>query len=322
MTGFIDKSQAGRVTEFRVTEGERLDLRLVRLGLAKSRRDAREMIERGRVRVNGRRWRKGDVVAAGDGVEVIAAPDACAIAPDTDGEIPVLYEDADLLVVAKPAPMACHPLRPGERGTVMNTMAARFPETLTAGPKPAEGGLIHRLDNGTSGALMIARTADACATMRAALKAGGIARRYLALAAGPIERAIEIAAPIAHHAKNPRRMIMPDYGGHERSRSAAWRSAPRPAISLVTPLQRRGDFTLVEVTPATGVRHQIRVHLASLGCPIVGDTLYGGPESKQLGAGRFWLHLAELEFTAPAGARVHPISPTPADLEAALAAIA
>ena len=321
MTGFIDKSRAGRVTESRVTEGERLDLCLVRLGMARSRRDAREMIERGAVRVNGRRWRKGDAVAAGDGVAVIAAPDASAIAPDADGGISVLYEDADLLVIAKPAPMACYPLRPGERGTVMNAIAARFPETLTAGPKPAEGGLIHRLDNGTSGALMIARNPGAYATMRAALKAGGIARRYRALAAGRIERTIEIGAPIAHHAKNPRRMIMLDYDGRDRSRSVAYRSAPRPAISVVTPLQRRGDFTLVEVTPATGVRHQIRVHLASLGCPIVGDALYGGPESRRLGAGRFWLHLAELEFTAPAGGMARAIAPTPADLEAALAAI-
>ncbi len=294
----------------------------MRLGWAGSRRAARELIASDRVRVNGRRWRKGEPIAAGDRVEVAPAAETPAIAPEPDREIVSLYEDDAVIVVAKPAPMACYPLRSGAVGTVMNAVAARFPESVTAGPKPGEGGLIHRLDNGTSGVLMIARSTDGYAAMRAALKSGAIARRYLALAAGRIERTTDITAPIAHHAKNPRRMVVVDDDGDGRSRAAAHRSAARPARSVVTPIHRLNGFTLVEVAPSTGVRHQIRVHLASLGHPIAGDQLYGGPELPQLAPGRFWLHLAELEFVSPAiGVRVHVAAPLPADLEAALAAV-
>jgi 23S rRNA pseudouridine1911/1915/1917 synthase len=290
----------------------------VRLGLAQSRRAARELIESGRVRVNGRRWRKGEAVASGDAVEIEPASETPAIAPAAKSELAILYEDRDLLIVAKPAPMACYPLRPGENGTMMNAVVARFPETAEAGPKPAEGGLIHRLDNGTSGALMIARNPGAYAAMRAALKNGAIMRRYHALVAGTIERPLRIDSPIAHHAKNPRRMVAVCGAPPVGSAASAYRSNPRPALTAVTPIRRIGGFTLVAAAPTTGVRHQIRVHLASAGFPIAGDELYGAPQALRLAPGRFWLHLAELELTAPNGAFVRVSAPYPADLESAL----
>jgi 23S rRNA pseudouridine1911/1915/1917 synthase len=292
------------------------------LGLARSRRAARELIESGRVRINGRRGRKGEAVAASDAVEIAPASNTPAIAPASGADLAILYEDSDLLIVAKSAPMACYPLRPGERGTVMNMVAARFPETAEAGPKPAEGGLIHRLDNGTSGALMIARNPGACALMRAALKNGAIMRCYHALVAGAIERPLRIDSPIAHHAKNPRRMVAVRGAPPVGPAASAYRSNPRAALTAVTPLRRIGGFTLVEAAPATGVRHQIRVHLASAGFPIAGDELYGGPKTLWLAPGRFWLHLAELELTAPGGAFVRVSAPYPADLESALSGVA
>ncbi len=295
---------------------------LVRLGFARSRRAARELVESGRVRVNGRRWRKGGTVAPGDAVEVAPDSETPAIAPAADADIAILYEDPDLLIVAKPAPMACYPLRPGDGGTVMNGIAARYPETAAAGPKPAEGGLIHRLDNGTSGALMIARKRSAYAAMRAALTSGAIARRYHALVAGTIDRPLRIAQPIAHHAKNPRRMVAVGAAPHAGPAANAYRSHPRPALTAVAPLRKIGGFTLIEAAPATGVRHQIRVHLASVGHPIAGDELYGGPHLQSLAPGRFWLHLAELGLTAPGGAFVRVSAPYPADLESALSASA
>ncbi len=294
----------------------------MRLGLAQSRRAARELIESGRVRVNGRRGRKGETVTLGDAVEISPVSETPAIVPAAEAELAVLYEDPGLLIIAKPAPMACYPLRPGETGTVMNAVAARFPETAEAGPKPAEGGLIHRLDNGTSGALMIARNRGAHAMMRAALKNGAIARRYHALVAGTIERPLRIDWPIAHHAKNPRRMVAVRGGPPTESAAGAYRSNPRIALTAVTPLRRLGGFTLVEAAPATGVRHQIRVHLASAGFPIADDELYGGPQSLWLAPGRFWLHLARLELTTPCGTRVKVAAPYPADLESALSGAA
>ena len=277
------------------------------MGHAASRRDAREMLARGAVLLNGRRGIKGAVVRAGDNVEVEVLPTLAAIEPDADNQIEVLFEDPALIVVNKPGSVPCHPLRPGERGTVMNSVVARFPETAAIGYKPIEGGLIHRLDNGTSGALMIARTADAFATLRHAIRSGAIKRRYLALVSGNLKAPLNLDTPIAHHPKNPRSMILVS----DESDSA--RLAARSALTRVGPMRRVGNFTVVSVMPSTGVRHQIRVHLASAGFPIVGDDLYGGAPSG-LGPGRFWLHLSEIEFESPASGVSKVSAPLPNEL--------
>jgi 23S rRNA pseudouridine1911/1915/1917 synthase len=289
------------------TTGERLDHYLVRTGHAASRRDAREMVARGAVLLNGRRGLKGAVVRAGDNVEVEASPALAAIEPDSGTPIEVLFEDPALVVVNKPGGVPCHPLKPGERGTVMNAIVARFPETAVIGDKPIEGGLIHRLDNGTSGALMIARTADAFALLRSAIRSGAIKRRYLALVSGNLKAPLNLGTPIAHHPKNPRKMIVVS-DESDRARLAA-----RPAVTRIEPIRRVGNFTLVSVTPSTGVRHQIRVHLASAGFPMVGDDLYGGAPA-DLGPGRFWLHLSEIEFESPASGAGKVPAPLTADL--------
>src|SRR5271170_1569563 len=122
---------------------ERLDHYLVRLGWARSRRAAHEMLAGGIVRVNGRVLRKGELIGSGDTVEIAEASTLSALEPDPEIKIEVLFRDSAMLVVNKPAPMACHPLRPGERGTVMNGLAAAIPEAATAGDNPREGGLVH-----------------------------------------------------------------------------------------------------------------------------------------------------------------------------------
>ncbi len=287
--------------------GERLDHYLVRTGHAVSRRDARAMVERGAVMLNGRRGIKGAVVRPGDNVEVEESSHPAAIEPDGDAPLEVLFEDAALIVVNKPGGVPCHPLRPGERGTVMNAVAARFPETVTIGEKAVEGGLVHRLDNGTSGALMIARTAEAVTTLRSALRSGAIKRKYLALVTGHLRAPLTLSAPIAHHPKNPRKMIVV---ANEADRA---KLAARPTLTRVEPIRRVGDLTLVAVTPSSGVRHQIRVHLASAGFPIVGDELYGGRPSI-LAAGRFWLHLSEIELQSPASGATKIAAPLPGEL--------
>jgi len=264
------------------------------------------MVARGAVRLNGRRGIKGAIVGAGDEVEVEAMPTRDAIAPDADKPLAVLFEDPALVVINKPGGVPCHPLRRGERGSVMNAVVARFPEVADVGDKLNEGGLIHRLDNGTSGALMIARNADAYTTLRRAIRSGAIKRKYLALVSGHLRAPMTLDTPIAHHPKNPRRMIVCDATRTERLHA-------RPALTRIEPLRRIGPATLVEVMPATGMRHQIRVHLAHAGYPIVGDDLYGGAAS-ELAAGRFWLHLAEIELESPASGPIKASAPLPEDL--------
>ena len=308
----------------------------MRLGLAPSRRSASVLIESGRVRVNGRRQRKGAVVNANDCIEVIAAPassPARAIAK-SEVTLEILHEDDCLLIVNKPALLPCHPLSIADETSVITLLARDYPEVYpgdfaedeTRGTKPLEGGLIHRLDNGTSGALMVARTPDALRFMREALRASRIYRRYEAMAAGHLNQPIKLAWPIAHHRKNPARMVIVDDSPTLTSQAekivrAPYRGTPREAFSYVEPIARVNDFTLVNVIPRTGLRHQIRVHLAAIGRPIVNDELYGAPKFSPLEAGRFWLHLAELRFDSPSGHQVHIFAPYPPDLDEALATL-
>jgi 23S rRNA pseudouridine1911/1915/1917 synthase len=303
------------------------------MGWATSRRAAVDLIARGSVQVNGQRYRKGATIAPGDNVEVIEGDAGETLAANPDLKINILFEDAAVIVAAKPALMPCHPLHFDEHDTVMNGIVAAYPETANAGDKPLEGGLIHRLDNGTSGALMIARSHDAFIAMREALTAGRVTRRYRALVVGRLDRTIEIATPIAHHHKNSRKMVVVDegidaipgamasmdshryaIGSTSPAVSKRYRSQPRPAFTKVQAISFANGFTLVEMTPRTGSRHQIRVHLASIGYPIAGDELYGGPPLAGLEPGRFWLHLSELEFESPAGGHVKVSAPIAHDL--------
>jgi 23S rRNA pseudouridine1911/1915/1917 synthase len=297
---------------------ERLDLCLVRLGFAPSRRTARALISADRVRVNGRRLRKGEAVAPGDNIEIAGLPLPAGLAPNPNLKIGVLFEDSAILVVDKPGRIPCHPLRAEERGTVMNAAAAAYPETAAAGDKPLEGGLVHRLDNGTSGALIIARTHEAFNALRDAIRHGHIVRVYHALVTGVLDHPIEIATPIAHHPKNPRKMVTTAARGVATGMGGDILAGARPAATMVEPIERLRGFTLVAVRPRTGCRHQIRVHLASVGLPLAGDALYGAPPLAGLAPGRFWLHLAALELDSPASGHIRVESPLPADLRDAL----
>jgi 23S rRNA pseudouridine1911/1915/1917 synthase len=260
------------------------------------------------VRVNGARLDKAQVVGPSDRVEVVAELRASSIEPNPTLPIERLYVDRALIVVNKPGRIPCHPLRAGESNTVMNAMVAHFPETAAAGNTPREGGLVHRLDNGTSGALLIARTPEAFTVLRGAIRAGKIVRIYQALVAGHLASRLELNSPIAHHRANSRKMMLGDPDTEDRKR------AGRPAATLVEPVRGVGSTTLIRVVPRTGLRHQIRLHLASAGFPIVGDLLYGGPEVAALPENRFWLHLAEIALDSPASGHIKVTAPLPGDL--------
>jgi 23S rRNA pseudouridine1911/1915/1917 synthase len=302
--------------------GERLDICLVRRGLADSRREARRLINAGYVLVNGRRCAKGRSVSAGDTVEIRSRFAPALLTPDFSLSLDVLYRDEEILVVNKPGLLPCHPLHGEDRPTLMNAVVAHFPTAAHAGNKPLEGGLIHRLDNGTSGAVMIALNPEGFAYLRAALKENKITRHYTALVQGVMENPLELNASIAHHPRNRRKMIVV----HDEREASRLRA--RPAVTIAAPVRRVDGFTLVQVMPRSGTRHQIRAHLADGGFPIAGDELYGGAAMQTLAPQRFFLHLAELRIprmetgqnppasqTDSARAMLHIVAPLPVDLQ-------
>ena len=255
------------------------------------RRQLGALFDDGGVRVAGKRIKKGDRVAIGDVLELAHAPVSGAALrpvadPDAATRIVVVVERADLVVLDKPAGMPSQPLRAGELGTVANAIAARWPECAAIGDDPRDGGLVHRLDIGTSGLLVAARTVDAHRALRDAFGAGQIAKTYLAITDGsPVSR--ECDAPLAQRGK---RVVVDFADGLAAYTSfAIERSSATHAV--------------VRCTAQTGRMHQVRAHLAHVGSPITGDVLYGGSE-----AAGFFLHAATIEL-AMVGQRIEASVP-------------
>ncbi|WP_224245945.1 RluA family pseudouridine synthase [Hyalangium gracile] len=286
--------------------GQRVDL-FIGEALGLSRAKLKRLFEEGAVKVNGRAAKKGLLVTAGQRITVEYEEETREAVPDAGFPLVVLYEDATVVAVDKPAGRPSHPLRPGETGTVANALVARYPECATASEDSREGGLCHRLDIETSGVLLAARTREAWHTLRAAFGGRGVDKRYLALVTGPLAEEGEIDLPLRHHPRHPDR-VEPALPGAEGAREAH---------SLFRVLGRSGEYSLVEVKILTGVLHQVRAHMAGVGSPLVGDTLYGGKE--QPGLSRFFLHAQSLGFSHPVtGKAVQVESPVPADLSEVL----
>jgi 23S rRNA pseudouridine1911/1915/1917 synthase len=261
----------------------RLDA-LVRTALpAASRRLVRALIADGSVRVNGRRAAKGSRVAVGDLIEL---PDLDTLAPEPDLPLHVLHEDADLVAIDKPGGVPGHALDPRQRGTMAGALLARYPE-LAGVAGPADAGLVHRLDTGTSGVLLAARSPDSYARLREAFRNHDVVKRYVAVVAGVPKVGTVIDAALAHDAADRRRMRA------ARADERAW-----PARTRIVAVEAHGRLARVQVEIRTGVTHQVRAHLALAGHPVVGDALYGGAPSI-LPPERHALHAASLEFPAP-----------------------
>jgi len=286
--------------------GQRVDL-FVGEALGLSRAKLKRLFEEGAVQVNGRPAKKGLLVAAGQRISVTWEEETREAVPDADFPLVVLYEDEAVVAVDKPAGRPSHPLRPGETGTVANALVARYPECAQASEDPREGGLCHRLDIETSGVLLAARTREAWNALRSAFSGRDVDKRYLALVTGPLAEEGEIDLPLRHHPRHPDR-VEPAMPGDEGAREAH---------SIFKVLGRSGQYSLVEVRILTGVLHQVRAHMAGVGAPLVGDTLYEG--RAEPGLSRFFLHAQSLGFTHPVtGRKVHVESPVPPELTAVL----
>ncbi len=290
-----------------VAPGARID-RYLSDQLQISRARLKRLFESGLVRIDGRRVPKGAPVHQGARIE-IDLPDAPG-APCPEPELPlaILYEDSAMLAIDKPPGLPVHPLGAGECSTLAGALIARFPECAQASPEaPLECGIAHRLDIETSGVILAARTPEAYRALRARFAERQVDKHYAALVGGlPADRG-EIALPIAHHPTDARRMVAcADEGGLAQLKA-------REALTRYAIERWLGDFALLDVEIPTGVRHQIRVHLAAIGAPIAGDQLYGGPAIE--GLDRHFLHARRVGLRHPVtGARTDIEAPLPEDL--------
>lgn len=293
-------------------DGERLD-RVVSLLTGMSRRQAAEAVARGLVRLDGepvearsRRVREGEEVRVeGGGAE----PEAPPVADPAVG-FTIVHEDEHVVVVDKPAGLVVHPGAGNETGTLVHGLLARYPEVAEVGP-PQRPGIVHRLDRGTSGLLMVARTAEAHGSLVGQLSDRRVDRRYQALVHGRVQADEgRIEAAIGRSPRDRTKMAVVADGREARTAYTVERRWARPAVSLL------------ECRLETGRTHQIRVHVSAIGHPVVGDATYDSSRDHH-GLDRPFLHAVRLAFTHPAdGSPMVFSSSLSADLEGVLAELA
>ena len=228
------------------------------------------------------------------------------IASDGEAAIRLIHAERDFLVLDKPAGISVHG-GPGVRGrTVADWIIERYPETKGVGDEPAlRPGIVHRLDRNTSGVMIVARNQEAFEKLKQLFKDRRVEKTYLALVVGTPKRKIGVIdAPIGRMASNPTKR-----GTGPRVRGG------RKAMTEYRTLERIGSYTLLEVKPKTGRMHQIRVHLASIGTPVAGDTSYGGTRTRIEHLDRQFLHAWRLAFSYPEGRRWQFDAPLPKDLK-------
>jgi 23S rRNA pseudouridine1911/1915/1917 synthase len=274
-------------------------------GLSRSR--VQRLISEGRVTADGHPVKANTIVPSGTVLVIdVPPPEPAGIEPEAI-PLDVVYEDADMLVVNKPAGLVVHPSPGHWSGTLVNALLAR--DTAYGGIAGVERpGIVHRLDRDTSGLLMVAKTDAAQTSLMAQLKARRVKKTYLALVQGGVQAAVgRIEAPVGRDPKNRMRMaVVPD---------------GRPSVTGYRVRERFAAWTLLELDLVTGRTHQIRVHLAALGHPVAGDAVYGtgtarrGPD----GLDRLFLHAWRVVFASPAtGDLVRLEAPLPDVLEAVL----
>ena len=300
-------------------DGVRVD-RAVALLADVSRSAVDALVAAGRVTVDGRAvTSRSAKLVAGQTLEVDRPDDADIPGPvgEPAVEFEVVHVDDQVVVVDKPAGLVVHPGAGHRTGTLVNGLVARFPDVAAlpglVGSAPDRPGIVHRLDRGTSGLMVVARTPDAYRSLVAQLSSREVARTYRALVLGSVEGESGLVdAPIGRSVSSPTRMSISRKGKEARTR---YRVEARFELPAPT--------TLLRASLETGRTHQIRVHLSAIGHPVVGDAPYGqGRSLPGSTVTRPFLHAYELAFDHPrTGDRVSWTSALPADLAAQLAAL-
>jgi 23S rRNA pseudouridine1911/1915/1917 synthase len=266
--------------------GERLDVFLA--SHAGSRAAAQRLIDGGRVTVNGASRPKRHVLAGGEAIAVEKDRPGEERADVPTAPFAVAYEDEHLLVIDKPAGLVVHPGAGQRTGTLVQGLLARYPEIRGVGEDPERPGIVHRLDKGTSGLLLVARTGEAHAALVAALAARDVHRQYRALVWGQVAAARGVIdAPIGRSAREPTKMAVDERGREARTRYEVRQRFAEPV-----------EVTELVCNLETGRTHQIRVHLRSIGHPVVGDARYGG-ERQSFSMLRPFLHAEALHLAHP-----------------------
>ena len=291
-------------------DGMRLD-RAVALVADVSRATADRLLRAGCVRLDdtvvssrARRVVEGESLS----VDVLEAPAAARPEPDPDVVFDTVFEDPEFVVVCKPPELVVHPGAGIDRATLVNGLLARYPEISSVGD-PERPGIVHRLDRGTSGLLVVARSDRAYRSLTEQMRSRQVERAYSCLAWGHLEASSgTIDAPVGRSRRNPLRMTVTDRGRPARTHYEVERRFDRPAAA-----------SLLACRLETGRTHQIRVHLKAIGHPVVGDGAYGAGRAG-IACPRPFLHAGRLAFIHPVtGQPVRAEAPLPADLSSVLA---
>jgi 23S rRNA pseudouridine1911/1915/1917 synthase len=292
--------------------GLRIDRFLVGVMPQQSRSQLQRLIKEGHVRVGGKAVRPNTTVRAGDVIDVAVPPPADSTVEPEPLALDIVHEDTDIIVVNKPAGMVVHPAAGHARGTLVNALLHHVQDLSGIGGETRPG-IVHRLDRGTSGLMVVAKHDRAHVELARQFQDREVEKEYVALVWGDVQAGRRIDAPIG---RDP---------GDRKKMSARARRA-RTAVTRVTRARHFRGVSLLHVAIATGRTHQIRVHLSAIGHPIVGDSLYGGVRRRipaplhALGRlDRPFLHAARLAFGHPAdGRRMEFSSPLPEDLQRVL----
>jgi 23S rRNA pseudouridine1911/1915/1917 synthase len=291
----------------------RLDAFLRRCVPGASLREIRRWIEAGKVRIDRRTGKKGDILAGGETVQFCGPREwlAPAPVPRSDLEVMTIYEDDAILVLDKPAGMATHGFSGRESNSIANYLAAKRPLLRSVGKNVWEPGLVHRLDRETSGLVLVAKEQKVFTALRLQFQQRQVQKKYRALVAARTEKKGVIDYPLSHDPADRRKMKIAQDGVTGGRKRKQWEALTRFERTAYTE-----EFSLLEVEMTTGVTHQIRAHLAAIGHPLVGDALYGSGQAPAGFPRRHFLHAHYLRISHPRSSE--PVafeSPLPPELE-------